>query len=287
MKRRRSLFLHLNQLKVLAKKFALIILFLAAILLMLLNKNNDPVVGQITGATTTIVAMVVDVLVVPAKLLAKSYDFFSQLSTIRQNNERLSAENKQLRLLKDKYEALEVENKLLTELLNYVPLPSVSYISARVVAEESDAFAHSMVAYIGNENVEKGDVVLSDRGVVGRVDKVASSYAKIILISDINSKIPVIVEKTRVRGVLSGDNTVVPKLIFVPLDAEVSIGDRVVTSGVSGVFPAGLPVGQVVAVAKNEIKVKPFAALEKLEYIKIVKYGIGGLIGSETEVQDE
>jgi len=185
MKRRRSLFLHLNQLKVLAKKFALVILFLAAIVLMLLNKNNDPVVGQITGATTTIVAMVVDVLVVPAKLLAKSYDFFSQLSTIRQNNERLSAENKQLRLLKDKYEALEVENKLLTELLNYVPLPSVSYISARVVAEESDAFAHSMVAYIGNENVEKGDVVLSDRGVVGRVDKVASSYAKIILISDI------------------------------------------------------------------------------------------------------
>jgi len=86
---------------------------------------------------------------------------------------------------------------------------------------------------------------------------------------------------------LSGDNTVVPKLIFVPLDAEVSIGDRVVTSGVSGVFPAGLPIGQVVAVAKNEIKVKPFAALEKLEYIKIVKYGIGGLIGSETEVQDE
>lgn len=287
MKRRRSLFLHLNQLKILAKKFALVILFFAALLLMLLNKRQSPAWEASSGAATGIVAPVVDVLVVPAKMLAKGYDYFNGLKHIKQDNEYLKAENKKLQLLKDKYKALEIENKLLADLLNYVPLPEAGFISARVVAEESDAFAHSVVAYVGNKNAEKGDVVLSEHGIVGRIDKVADAYAKIILLTDINSKIPVMLEKTRVRGILSGDNTTVPKLIFVPLDAEVNAGDRIVTSGVSGVFPAGLPVGQVVSVSKNEIKVKPFASLEKLEYIKIVKYGLGGLLNDAEGNVDE
>lgn len=281
MKRRRSLFLHLNQLKLLAKKFALVILFLAALILMLLNKNRAPMLEQTSGAATGVVAPIVDVLVMPAKLLARSYDYFSELKQIKQDNRILREENKDLRLLQDKYKALEIENKLLAELLNYVPLPDAGFISARVVAEESDAFAHSMVAYVDSKNAAKGDVVLSDRGVVGRVDKATDAYVKIILITDINSKIPVMIEKSRIRAILTGDNTTIPKLVFLPLDAEINIGDRIVTSGVSGVFPAGLPVGQVVAVSKNEVKVKPFAALERLEYIKIVKYGLGGLLNTQ------
>lgn len=281
MKRRRSLFLHLNQLKLLAKKFMLVILFLAAIILMILNKNRSVVWDTSSSVVTTIVAPIVDVLVIPAKILSRGYDYLSELRRIKSENQLLKTENKELNILKDKYKSLEIENRLLSDLLNYVPLPEVRFISARVVAEESDAFAHSLVAYIGNNNVAKGDVVLSDSGVVGRVDKISNAYAKIILIIDINSKIPVIIEKNRVRGILSGDNTAVPKLIFVPLDAEVSPGDRIVTSGVSGVFPAGLPVGQVVSVSKNEIKIKPFVSLEKLEYVKIVKYGLNGLLATE------
>ena len=281
MKRRRSLFLHLGQLKLLAKKFVLVILFLATIVLMVLNKNNSPTLSKSSDVALNVVAPVISVLVVPAKFLAQSYDYFSELKQIKQDNKLLREENRRLRVLRDEYKALQIENRLLAKLLNYVPLPETEFISARVIAEENDAFVHSMVAYIADKNVSKGDVVLSDQGVVGRVEKVARNYVKIILITDINSKIPVMIQKTRVRGILSGDNTMMPMLIFTPLDAEVNIGDRVVTSGVSGVFPAGLPIGEVVSVSKNEIRVKPFASREKLEYIKIVKYGIGGLLESE------
>lgn len=287
MKRRRSLFLHLDQLKILAKKFALVILFLMALLLMLLNKNQGTTIDNATSSGTGAIVKVVDVLVLPAKIVSWVYDFFYEIGTVRKQNMMLLEENKRLKLLKDKYEALEIENKLLTDLLNFAILPEVSYISAKVVAEESDAFAQAMVAYVGDSDVKKGDVVLSDKGVVGRIDTVRYSYAKIITLSDINSKIPVMIEKNRVRGILSGNNTPFPKLTFVPLDAEISVGDKIVTSGVSGVFPAGLPVGQIVSVSKNEIKVKPFALLEKLEYVKIVKYGIDGLITSDEEVQYE
>ena len=281
MKRRRSLFLHLNQLKLLAKKFALVILFLAALILMLLSKNHSPTVDQSGNVATGIVAPIVDVLVSPAKVLAHGYDYFSELKQIKADNTLLREENRQLWVLQDKYKALEIENKLLADLLNYVPLPKADFISARVVAEENDTFAHSMLAYVDDKSVEKGDVVLSNRGLVGRIDKVARSYAKIILLTDINSKIPVVIEKTRIRGILSGDNTTHPKLIFTPLDSDINVGDRIVTSGVSGIFPAGIPVGQVISVSKNEIRVKPFAFLERLEYVKIVKYGIGGLLETD------
>ena len=286
MKRRRSLFLHLNQLRLLAKKFALVILFFATIVLMILNKNSSPTLEHSEGVALNVVAPIVDFLVIPAKILAQGYDYFSELKQIKQDNRQLKEENRRLKVLQDKYRALQVENKLLANLLNYVPLPETKFVSARVVAEENDAFSHSLVAYVADKDVSKGDIVLSDQGVVGRVEKVSYRYVKIILMTDINSKIPVMTEKSRIRGILSGDNTMIPKLIFTPLDAEINVGDRVVTSGVSGVFPAGLPVGEVVSVSKNEIRVKPFVPREKLEYIKIVRYGIGGLLFAEERVEE-
>ena len=76
------------------------------------------------------------------------------------------------------------------------------------------------------------------------------------------------------RGILAGDNNLQPKLIFTPLFSEIKVGDRIVTSGVAGVFPAGLPVGVVSHVSKREIRVLPFADLDRVEYVKIVSYPI-------------
>ena len=99
-------------------------------------------------------------------------------------------------------------------------------------------------------------------------------YAKIILITDINSKIPIVVERNRVRGILAGDNTSNPKLIFTPINSNLMVGDKLVTSGVAGVFPAGLPVGKIISIKKNEIKIKPSGALTQLEFVKIINYNL-------------
>lgn len=282
MKRRRSLFIHLSHIRLLAQKFALVILFLSAFVLMLVNKTDTVIIEKTSSIATDLVSPAIDVLVIPAKGIGKVYDYFKDLQQIHQDNLRLKEENKTLSNLYDRARALEIENKLLSNLLNYVTPPAADYITARVIAEEGDAFSHSVIAYVGGKNVKKGQVALSDKGVVGRVDQVGDMYAKIILMTDINSKIPVMVEKTRVRGILSGDNTTTPKMIFIPLESELNIGDRIVTSGVAGVFPAGLPVGKVVSINKNEIRIKPFGDLEQLEYVKLVNYGLEGIIGETT-----
>lgn len=278
MKRRRSLFLHLSHIRLLAKKFALVFLFLFAFALMLVNKTDTVLIEKTSSAVTDVVSPMIEVFAIPAKMIAYGYDYFRDLKQIHADNLRLKEENRKLNLLYDKFKSLEIENRLLADLLNYVTPPKSDFITARVIAEEGDAFSHSMIAYVGDASAEKGQIAMSDKGVVGRVDRVGHVYVRILLITDINSKIPVMIESSRVRGILSGDNTSFPKLVFTPLDAGISIGDRIVTSGVAGVFPAGLPIGRVVSISKNEIAVKPFSSLEQLEYIKLVNYGLEGLL---------
>ncbi len=283
MKRRRSLYVHLSHIRLLAKKFALVILFLSAFALMLVNKTDTVIIEKTSTVATDVISPAIDVLVIPAKMIAKVYDYFRDLKQIHKDNVRLREENRKLNILYDRFKSLEIENKLLSDLLNYVTPEESEFITARVIAEEGDAFSHSMIAYTGDAPVKKGQVALSDKGVVGRVERVGNAYARIILITDINSKIPVMAEKTRIRGILSGDNTTMPRLIFIPLDADINVGDRIVTSGVAGVFPAGLPIGKVASVNKNEIRIKPFSSLEQLEYIKLVNYGLSGILGEDDE----
>ena len=125
-----------------------------------------------------------------------------------------------------------------------------------------------------NNNVYKGQVVLGKDSVVGRIDYVSGKYAGVLLVTDIGSKIPVIIERNRERGILSGDNTLTPKLLFTTLDADIKKGDMVVTSGVAGIFPSGLPIGRVSFIRKDEIEINTITDIEQLEYVKIVDYGI-------------
>ena len=275
MKRRKSLFMHLSNIRLLAKKFALVLLFLSAFVLMLVNKTDTAIIEKTSSLATDVVSPVIDILVIPARAVADVYDYLKELKQIHQENQELRRENRKLLQAKDRAQALEIENRILARLLNYVTPPEAKFITARVIAEEGDAFSHSLIAYTGDaKGVRKGQVVLSNRGVVGRIEQVGKLYSKIILITDINSKIPVMVERTRVRGILTGDNTPIPKMVFIPLEAELTVGDRIVTSGVAGVFPAGLPIGKISSIEKNNVTIKTFTNLERLEYVKIVDYGL-------------
>jgi len=94
--------------------------------------------------------------------------------------------------------------------------------------------------------------------------------ARVLLITDLNSRIPVILEGTRTHAILAGDNSAHPYLMYLPKAATVSPGDRLVTAGHDGVFPTGLAVGRVSSIESGEIRVEPIADLERLEYVELV-----------------
>lgn len=272
------------ELKVLLRRIFVALLFLCSFLFILLSKVDNPLADEISKAIIKITAPVMQVVEYPARIVHRAYTYLYDVSRIYMDNLELRSENKQMLMLQNKVRSLEVENQLLGRLLNYVPPADASFISAKIIAESSDNFTHILFVYIGDEAVKKGQIVLGEESVIGRVDKVSGKYAKVILITDINSKIPVVVERTRARGILSGDNTEMPSLIFTRSTADIQEGDIIVSSGVGGMFPAGLPIGFVSIIEGNDIKIETMADLSRIEYVRIVDYGLSA---KEKEILDD
>ncbi len=274
MVRQKILLIKVGELKNLFRRLFVVILFLTAFLFILLSHVDSVVVGVLDKVILRVTGPVMQVVELPARVIHRVYTYFYDISHIYADNEMLRNENKQMMILQNKVRTLEVENQLLSRLLNYVPPAEASFMSAQIVAESSDNFTHMLLVYIGDENVKKGQIVMGDESVIGRIDTVSAPYAKVILITDINSKIPVVVERTRVRGILSGNNKDLPQLIFMRSTTDIQEGDIVVTSGVGGMFPAGLPIGFVSSITGNKVEVEPMADISRIEYVRIVDYGL-------------
>ena len=274
MKRRGNLLIRIGELKVLLRRVFIFILFLCAFLFILLSKVDSPVVDKANHFVINITGPIMQVVELPSRFIHRIYTYFYDISHIYADNRALRVENKQMMMLQNKVRTLEVENQLLERLLNYVPPQDATFMSAKIIAESGDSFTHTLLVYVGDEAVKKGQIVLGDESVIGRIDAVSGKYAKVILVTDINSKIPVVVERTRVRGILSGNNTALPQLMFTRSTSDIQEGDVIVTSGVGGMFPSGLPIGFVNSIKNGVIDVETMADISRVEYVRIVDYGL-------------
>ncbi len=274
-RRRRVIFLHLSHLRRTIKKSAIALLFVVVFVLMLLNKTDTALIEKTSMTVEELVAPITKVFVFPATAVLNMYDYLRSLQKIDNENQELRDENRRLIIANAQNKALAIENKMLSDMLNYIGLPQTDFVTVKVVSQEGSPFAHSLTVYLGNyDKVKKGQVALSDKGVIGRVESVGKRYAKIALLNNINSKISVMTEKTRVRGMLVGKNDVLPELKFLPLGADIKVGDEIITSGIGGVFPVGLPIGKVADINNAGIKIMPAHDLSRLEYVMIVDYGL-------------
>ncbi len=269
----------LHQIKSKLQRFGVFALVLFAFSLMLLGKADTILVEKAQILFNDITTPILIVLAKPAQGAAKFMQNLHELVSIRQENTRLREENAKLNLIKIATESLRKENNYLTDLLRYVPPPQAVSISSRVVADTGNSFAQSLVAFVGQkQKIEKGNIVLTGDGLVGRIASVGINAARILLITDINSRVPVKIEPADVPAILSGDNTEFPQLTSLSDNVKVMIGDKVVTSGLAGVYPTGIPVGVVVSVDDSVVRVRPFFNRSRLEIVRIVDYGLSGLI---------
>ena len=130
--------------------------------------------------------------------------------------------------------------------------------------------------------LKKGAVAVFPEGMLGRIVEVGTSVSRLLELTDYTSRIPVMVGKERFLCILTGDNTDYPKLISIPEGAEISVGDRVITSGHAGVFPSGIAIGTVISV-DGEIAVQPYVNAKTNEFVRLVDFGLDDtLIKEET-----
>jgi rod shape-determining protein MreC len=265
--------------KVMAQRFAYLILVLMAIAIMMLGKFDPVMMERVRVATTDAIAPILDVVSRPVesanRFILEARDFYA----IRAVNAKLKQDNERLLQWQTVARKLEAENRELRSLLNFVQDKEASYITARVIADTGGAFANSVIVNAGERNnVRKGQAAITGEGLVGRITGVGKRSSRILLITDLNSRIPVVVQPGGVRAILAGDNSVHPRLIHLPPGAVVTQGERVVTSGEGGAFPPGLPVGRVSSVGDLGILIRPYIDRTRLGYVRLLDYGLSGIV---------
>jgi rod shape-determining protein MreC len=260
-------------LRAVAQRFSFALLMMAAIGLMMLGKVDAVLFDAMRARVTDAVAPILDAFSRPTAAVANGIDNLQSLARLREENARLRAENAALQQFQQAAYRLEAENLSLRALMNYNPEARHAFITGRVIAGDRGAFVRSLAISLGADHgVRDGQAVLGSRGLIGRIVQTGARSARLLLITDLNARIPVLVERSRHRAVLGGDNSDQPRLLHLPAEIDVHVGDRIVTSGHGRLFPAGLPVGIVVLVEEGLVRVMPLEDLDRLEYVRIVDF---------------
>lgn len=196
-----------------------------------------------------------------------------RILAVHEENERLRQENARLLAWKARAVRLEVQNRFLSDIID-LPLQDVAArsVSARIVADSSPVFIQSRLLDAGVEQgVEPGMAVVDADGLVGRILHASPSSSRLLLLTDYASRIPVVVGRTGEQAILEGDNSALPTLKFLPLNPSVQEGDEVITSGVGGVLPAGIPIGKLLASTEDSVRVRAYVDWSRLNYVSVVK----------------
>jgi rod shape-determining protein MreC len=203
---------------------------------------------------------------------------YSTLAGYRSENEKLRERIQELEVEKNQLLEAEATNRRLQQILEFRSQLPIGSLTASIIADSASTWFKSCLLDKGSaDGVRKGLAVVTPLGVVGQVVAVTARTAKVLLLTDPNSGVDVLVQRTRARGIVSGslDNGTILK--YVKRSEDIQEGDRLVTSGLDGVFPKGVVVGAVTKVRKQtlglfqHIEVIPAVNLGRTEEVLIVK----------------
>lgn len=263
-------------------KLTLPVLIAVAFGLMLLGKADSLIATRMRMALADALTPIWGLVAEPLAGVHRAIDGARNLATVYQDNARLRVENDVLRRWQAVGLALDAENTTLKANLRWVPEPTPSFVTARVVADAGGVYARAVLLALGpNHRATKGQIALDERGLVGRVTEIGSRSARVLLITDLNSRVPVTLEGSRGRAILAGTNGVRPRLTYWPEGVVPVEGERVVTSAEANAFPAGLPVGVVRYNANHVPEIEPDARLDRLEVVRLFEYGLADLAPPE------
>lgn len=197
---------------------------------------------------------------------------FQSYSRIHQQNQELRRELQQMKAWREAALQLEQKNAKLLD-LNQVRLdPKLTHVTGVVIADSGSPFRQSVLLNVGSrDGIRDGWATMDGLGVVGRISGVGKTVSRVMLLTDASSRVPVTVQPSGQRAILAGDNSSLPPLDFLEKSDLVRPGDRVVTSGDGGLFPAGLLVGQVVQGSDRRLRVAPAADYLRLEFLRVLR----------------
>jgi len=197
---------------------------------------------------------------------------FQSYQRLTQQNSDLRRELQDMRTWREAAIQLDQENARLRDLINVQLDPQLTRITGVVMADSGSPFRQSVLLNVGaRDGILDGWPAMDGIGLVGRISGVGEVTSRVILVTDTSSMIPVTIRPSGQRAILSGDNTINPVLNFIEDPDQVKPGDRIVTSGDGGVFPADLLVGQLARGTDGRLRARLSADLERLEFLRVLR----------------
>jgi len=255
--------------------------------LMFLGKADLSALRNIRMGSSDFLAPFIDFVSAPIRGIETMVEGVRTVASLRAENVRLQGENDLLKRWRRRAEILESENRQLRSVTGAAAVKNRIQITARAVTAPGGGFAHTvLIAIGGEEGIVRGNPVVTADGLVGIVIDVGRAYARVLMISDINARIPVILSSSSWPGLSVGQNGQFLDLQFLPDEATPKIGELVLTSGHGGVLPNGLAVGRVDQIKDGKIRVRPAVDLRNLSYVSVLIGGLDGIDNSNLDLAD-
>ncbi len=264
-----------DALKALGPAASYVFLLTLSLVVLVIGRIEPAVIDRARGLIIDALSPVLDILSRPVDAVRTGADIVDSHFNLQSENERLKQEVDRLKAWQAAARNLADENKGLRALMALPADPQTTYVTARVVADAGGPFVRTLLVTVGEKDgIQRGQAIATGDGVVGRIVGIGARASRVLLLTDLNSRVPVMVQGTKLRAILTGDNSPHPKLEFLPSAASVNPGDRIVTSGDGGMFPAGLPIGTVVALDGRTPRVQLLVDLQKLDFVRVLKFSV-------------
>ncbi|MBT5799516.1 MAG: rod shape-determining protein MreC, partial [Alphaproteobacteria bacterium] len=197
-----------------------IIIIALGFLLIILGKADVTAVRFMQGGLVEVIAPIYSVISVPVNSIETVFEGVQTVASLRSEANRLSAENKRLRKWQQLAESLEVQNRQLRTVLGAVIPLDWNSITARVIVVPGGNFSHSMIIEHGpGYDIATGSAVVTAEGLVGYIISSSQHYSRVLLISDVNARIPIILSDSSWPGLAVGKNGLILQLDFLPVES--------------------------------------------------------------------
>ena len=253
-----------------------IVVMIASVAILLSDRREDfdtDAYGQPRTLSDKVMAPVGDALSQPGRWTGAGVEGIRGYFFAVSENRRLRAELKRAQEWRDVALALKDTNERYQALLGLKTDPPIMMASARIVSDSRGPFANSRLADAGAEKgIRPGNPVMSENGLVGRIVGVTNGASRVLLLTDVASRTPVMIDRTNARAILTGDGGPNPRLEYLRGLDPVKNGDRVLTSGDGGVFPRGLPVGVAVKGLDGRWRVVLASDRAPVDFVRILLF---------------
>jgi rod shape-determining protein MreC len=253
-----------------------VVVLIASVAILLADRRESfdtDAYGRARTLSDRVMAPVGDALSTPGRLTGQGVDGVRGYFFAVSENRRLKAELKTMLQWRDVAIALRDTNERYRAVLGLKTDPPIPMVAARIVTDSRGPFANSRLANAGVEKgVKPGSPVMSENGLVGRIVGVGHGVSRVLLLTDVASRTPVMIDRTNARAILTGDGGPNPRLEYLRGQDPVREGDQVLTSGDGGVFPRGLPVGAAVKGLDGRWRLVLASDRAAVDYVRILLF---------------